>query len=328
MAVIQSDLQRITSHLNPLVSKGFQRGAALVDLAGVMQEIAVMTSQDLFWYMGQLPPVREWKNGRVFHDIATRAFAKLTKKWELSFKLDEDQLEDAVQNPDTSGAFDIWSNAAQQLGMRYASHRFKLYAQLLTDALTETWDVDGQPFYDNGHYQNPDLPGGTAFSNRFDTSTGDARPLTHANADYVYTAFRSTRDENGEPVILGDIVAEVPRALETKASQIWKDAVINPSTAVGANAANYTQPNPNAGRVSRIIINDWLDTHSTTRWYLHCIGGTVSPFLWLNRRPMRVREFNVANSEIAMLDGEYKFMSDARYAPAAMFPHATCTADT
>jgi phage major head subunit gpT-like protein len=326
MAVVQSELQRINQRLNPAVSNGFQRGAALVDLSGVMRDVPVLSASDLFFYFSQLPPVREWKNGRVFHDLATRAFRKLTKKWDLSFKVDEDQLEDALQNPDTSGAFNIWAEAAGQIGFRYAQHRYNLYATMLNDLLTENWDVDGQDFYDSDHPINPDNAGGSTFSNRFDTSTGVARPLTHANADDVWTRFNAITDENNEPMVLGEIVAEVPNALATKAQQIWKDATIVPGVAVGANAANYIQPNPNFGRVSRVIVNKWLDVNSTTRWYYHCIGGMVPPFFWLNRRSVRTREFTAA-SEMAAQDGEYKFMTDARYAPAAMFPHMTCTAD-
>jgi phage major head subunit gpT-like protein len=325
--LVQTELQRINQRLNPALQEGFRQGAALVDLSGVMAETQAATSEELFFYFSMLPGVREWKNGRRYHDIATRAFAKRTTKYELSFMMDEDQHEDAIGNPETSNAFNAWANATRQVGYRYAEHRFELYAAMLNAGLTETWPVDGQFFYDSDHPLDPDAPTGTTFSNRFDTVGGTARPLTHANADDVYLRFRAIHDERNKPIVLGNIVAEVPRALETKATQIWEDAMVIPAATLGANVANLLQPNPNKGRVSRIIVNDWLDSYSTTRWYLHCIGGMASPFMWMNRRAVRTREFTAANSEIVSDDGQYKYKTDARYTCFPVFPHLSVTAD-
>lgn len=324
MTVTQAELQRIYQNLNKAFMGALEEHPDIFTAQTMTANST--TAANLYPYLGNLPGVREWVGPRVLNELATRLVSLPNKDWELSFQMKEHDIEDALGSAD-GGFLNAWALIAAGYGEAYRVHRNSHYTDVLVGGLTETWQVDGQYFYDSDHPLNPDNPGGSTFSNRFDTSTGDARPLSHANADYVWRKFRQIKNEQGRPMVLGAIVAEVPTALVTKAKQVWKDAVIVPGAAVGANAANMYQPNPNQDRVQTIIENPYLDANSETRWYMHCIGRVIKPYLIQERQAVRARQFNGANSEQSAMDGFYRFLTDARYAIGRTLPQLTVTAD-
>ena len=320
---IQAELQRVFKNLGKSLDDGFNLHPDI--FVGQADFDTSTTAANLYAYLGQLPGVREWLGDRVLHELSTRMIELPNKDWELSFKMKETEMEDALGTGD-GRQLNQWAKMVRSAGEAYRIKRNAHYTDVLYGGLSETWSVDGQYFYDSDHPINPDEPAGSTFANRFDITGGDARPLTHANADYVYTKFTSISDEQGNPMVLGDVIAEVPRALETKARQIWEDAMIVPSVAVGANAASVLQSNPNKGRVKMVLVNPWLDAKSTTQWFMHCVGRAIKPYMWQDRKAMRQRQFDASNSEITANDGYYKFYTDARFACGRMLPQLTVTA--
>jgi phage major head subunit gpT-like protein len=317
MPIVQSELQRIYANLDMSLVGALNQHPDVF-----AKQVTMLTGegrQKILPYLGSIGAVREFVGPRVLNDLATRVQLMNMRKWEDSFRMPEDDVEDQSQFP-------FFSAAAAGIGEQFAIHRNRHYTETLLAGLTTTWSVDGQYFYDSDHPRNPDAPGVSTFSNRFDTASGDARALTAANFDYVWNAFRSIKNETGDPMVLGEIVIEVPQALETKARQICEDAMIVPAVAVGINAANILQPNPNKGRAV-VQVNPWLDATSTTRWFLHCVGRVVKPYIWWDGRPVRSAEFVRHTDLPVFLDGNYIYGADAKYVCAPSMPHLSCTAD-
>ena len=76
-----------------------------------------------------------------------------------------------------------------------------------------------------------------------------------------------------------------------------------------------------------IIVNPWLDATSTTRWFLHCVGRVIKPFIWWDSRAIRSTQYTAASDYPVFVDGNYIYGADADWVCAPSMPHLTCTAD-
>ena len=91
---IQAELQRVFKNLGKSLDDGFNLHPDI--FVGQADFDTSTTAANLHAYLGQLPGVREWLGDRVLHELSTRMIELPNKDWELSFKMKETEMEDAL----------------------------------------------------------------------------------------------------------------------------------------------------------------------------------------------------------------------------------------
>ena len=270
----QPALKRAFQEVNTTTLKAFDAAPSL--WRQFVTEVPSRSRSSLFAWLANQATVREWKGPRIAHDMATRTWEVMARKWELTFKFTRDQIED-----DLEGLGEQAVMQAHDLGKKFAKHEDLLVAQTLVKGLTgNCWD--GQYFFDTDHPIDVDGITSGTYSNLFTLA------LNHANFRTVLTAMLSLQNEDGTPLIIGDeLILMVPTGLMLEGQGVVESPELTPATSYGLYGTGGMSKNPYYGR-ARLVVNPFLTDQ--TRWYLMSVGDYIKPLIMLRRRPLEITQ--------------------------------------
>lgn len=163
----------------------------------IAMTVSSTTSANEYPRLDDLPGLREWVGDRVYHDLSAGSYTIKNRKFEGSFSVDRDKIED-----DQIG---LYTPAAQQLGQSAAEFPDLLSFSLLKRGDT-TRGLDGQNFFDTDHPGFDEDGDETSVSN-YQAGAGPAwfliddtrvlKPLVfQSRRKFTLTALDQVRDEN------------------------------------------------------------------------------------------------------------------------------------
>ena len=262
----------------------------------VAMEIPSSSSENVIAWMNQLPRFREWVGSRILNDIATSEYTLKNKKYESSFKVPMDAIED-----DTFG---VYRPIAQEMGRQAARWPDDLIADALLNGTTRLC-YDGQAFFSTSHPVDPADPASAVYSNYY--SSGKALQADGVNFTAVRAAMISLKGVDGRPLgIMPDLLV-VPPSLEIIAKTIVS------ATLTTNGGTNVLQS------LARVLVIPELEANPT-EWYLLDTTRGIKPFVFqLRRAPRFTPRTNVSDDNVAYLQ-ELHFLADCRGASGYSLP--------
>jgi len=234
------------------------------------QDIAtrIQSSSDTETYkwLGSLPRMREWGQGRVAKGVGAESYSVENLKYESTLEVDRDEISD-----DKTGQIQI---RVGELAQRAASHKDYLIAQLLINGETAGFNAyDGVSFFNQNHVSGSSGVQGNMISVTAvdpDNPTLDEFKTAMKNAIGTMMALK---DDQGEPLSIAasGLVCIVPTTMHMTAMEALNATLIN-------NTSNIL-----AG-VARVVALPWLSDIS--KWYLLKTDGIIRPFIFQDREPI------------------------------------------
>jgi len=263
MAVINTGL--LTKGLRSEFFDRFTKTAVYYqDLA---TRIPSTSDTETYRWLGTVPRMREWGNGRLAKGLRTESYSVENLKYEATIEVDRDEIAD-----DQTGQIRV---RIGELAQRAATHKDYLLGQLLINGGSAGYHgYDGVPFFGGNH-----VSGGSGAQDNdvtFAAVAADNQPTTDefkGSLKQAIATMLSFKDDQGEPLPVGmnGMVCVVPPAMLFTAMEAVNATVINQTSNVMAGAA-------------RVIALPWLS--SAAAWYLLKTDGVVRPFIFQDREPI------------------------------------------
>ncbi|MBP7936743.1 MAG: Mu-like prophage major head subunit gpT family protein [Phycisphaerae bacterium] len=263
MAVINTGL--LTKGLRSEFFDRFEK--TVVYYQDLATRIVSSSDAETYRWLGTVPRMREWGNGRLAKGLRTERYSVENLKYEATIEVDRDEIAD-----DQTGQIRV---RIGELARRAATHKDFLIGQLLTSGAGPGFHgYDGVPFFSGSHIsggsgaQDNDVTYAAAAADNLPTTDEFKGALRQAIA-----AMLSFKDDQGEPLPVGmnGMVCVVPPPMLFTAMEAVSATVINQTSNVMAGAA-------------RVIALPWLT--SATVWYLLKTDGVVRPFIFQDREPV------------------------------------------
>lgn len=229
---------------------------------------------EAYKWLGSMPQMREWGNGRIPVGLATEGYNIVNAKYELTIEVDGDEFSD-----DQTGQLAV---RVGELAPYAASHKDYLLGALLDGGGTGL-AFDGLSFFNDAHY----IQKGTKAcdNNLTSVAASDSAVPTVAEFKSAFVAavgsLTSFKDENGRPVNLssGGLQIIVP---SFEMAYIANEALAG---AIQTASSNLLLASMNSA--PRIIHFPWLTAGSTTQtFYVLKTDMGVRPFILQDREKM------------------------------------------
>lgn len=236
--------------------------------------IVSTSDRETYRWLGTVPKVREWGQGRLAQGLRTESYSVENLKYEATIEVDRDEISD-----DQTGQIRL---RIAELAQRAATHKDYLIAQLLING-----HVSGNNSYDGVSFFNPGHASGASGSQSNQLSIDIEEPTTPSLDDFkqalaeAITAMLSFKDDQGDPAMISasGLVCVVPPPLLFPATEALSSTVIDN----GVNAL--------AG-IARVVALPWLTT--ATKWFLLKTDEVIRPFIFQDREPV---EFNALTED-------------------------------
>lgn len=263
------------------------------------------TSQEIHFWLAQLPKMREWVGERVFNNLASYEQIVINKDWEDSLELDRNRVED-----DQHGFFSATS--IPMLAARAKKNPDYLLRDLLR-AGHSTPSYDGQNHFDASHPINKFPGSGVSGTQSNYYSSGKA--LNYDNLVTVRANMMSLKDESGEPFEVQPDLLVVPPQLGAQARAL-ATAEYAPKAygTPGSESAATSQPNTMRG-LFRVLELAELSADATT-WYMLDTTKAVKPMIHQLRRAPVFVSLIAPNDPKVFEIKKYRFGVDSREAAA------------
>lgn len=221
---------------------------------------------ETYRWLGTVPQLREWGNGRLAKGLRTESYSVENLKYEATLEVDRDELSD-----DQTGQIRI---RVGELAERAATHKDFLISQLLINGESAGFEsYDGVPFFSDAHVSGAS----GAQDNKLTSDVADLAAPTvdefRASIRQAIEAMLGFADDQGQPMSIAasGLFCVVPPSLFFTALEAINSTVVN-------NTNNALEG------VARVISFPWLT--DTTRWYLLKNNGVVRPFIFQDREPI------------------------------------------
>lgn len=254
--------------------------------------IASNARSETYRWLGTVPQLREWGNGRLAKGLRTESYSVENLKYEATLEVDRDELAD-----DQTGQIRV---RVGELAERAATHKDFLIGQLLINGESVGFEsYDGVPFFASNHVSGAS----GAQDNKLTLDVVDpATPLVDEFRTSLRAAIEAMlgfQDDQGQPMSISasGMFCVVPPSLFFTALE-----------AINATVVNST--NNALEGVARVIAFPWLT--DTSKWYLLKNNGVVRPFIFQDREPI---EFSALaeDSEESFKREKFLFGVRARY---------------
>lgn len=252
--------------------------------------IASTKDQENYRWLGTVPQVREFGNGRLAKGLRVESYDVKNLKYESTLEVDRDELSD-----DQTGQIRI---RLGELSQRAATHKDYLLAQLLINGATSGYNsYDGVTFFNDAHAS------GASGSQDNNLGYDGSSVVTAAEFLAAFTqaagAMMAFKDDVGEPMMLSGagLVIVVPPGLWAVATQAMAAQILGSNTNVFAGMA-------------RVVMLPWLT--DATKFYLLKVDGVVRPFIFQDREPIEFGALE-AGSEEGWKREKYQYGVRARY---------------
>jgi phage major head subunit gpT-like protein len=280
-----------------LTTKGI-RGEFLNRLAATptyYQDLAMRipstTGTETYKWLGTVPAMREWGNGRLAKGLRAESYSVENLKYEATLEVDRDELAD-----DQLGQVMI---RVGELAQRAATHKDYLIAQLLINGATAGYlAYDGLTFFNDAH-----VSGSSGNQDNDLTATAAAAAKTSAECKTALQAaigaMLAFKDDQGEPMSLGlgGLAVVVPPSMYFAMLEAVQAAMLSSTTNVIAG-------------IARVISLPWLTAGTT--FYTLKTDGVVRPFIFQDREPLEFVS-QEADSDEGFKREKYLYGVRARY---------------
>ena len=266
MQITNATLQGLRTTFSKLYQSAYDVAPTWFDK--VSTQYASSSRFNTYGWMNNLPKMREWMGERVIHNISENAYLLVNKKFELTYGVPRDAIED------DASTLGIYNEQFADLGRNAKKHPDDLLATALAQGQNNEC-FDRQPFFSTTHPVNPADPAGPLGTYSNYSSSGMA--LTAANYEAVRAIMMGYKTSGGIPLGLRPNILLVPPNLEIAAKRI----VV--STMVATAAGTAPEDNMLAGS-AEIVVAEELAAYPTT-WYLLCTNRGVKPFVYQLRKP-------------------------------------------
>ncbi len=250
------------------------------------------SDQETYRWLGTVPQMRQWGDGRVAKGLRTESYSVENLKYESTLEVDRDEIAD-----DKTGQIRV---RIAELADRAATHKDFLISQLLLNAeITGFNSFDGVSFFNATHLSgssgsqsnqvgatavDPDNVTVTEFKDALKNSIGQMLAL---------------KDDQGDPMAMTatGLVCVVPTTLFFSALEAVSATVVN-------NTSNVLDG------VARVIAFPWLT--DIRKWYLLKTDGVVRPFIFQDREPVEFSSL-AEDSDEGFRREKFLFGARARY---------------
>ncbi len=236
-------------------------------------EVPSSTRENHYGWLGRISGLREWIGDRIADNLAARGYVITNKDFEKTVAIRRPDIED-----DQFGLFNMSVDLLGQQAKLWPERQVVTALQNGHTTGAAYAAFDGQPFFNASHPVNPDVVGGTTYSNY--SASGLA--LNAANYQTARQTMMSYVGEDGTPLGIIPNILMVPPQLEQAGRQILNADYIAPAAALGMNAASVMQTNTLKGSAN-LIVNPQLAGQATT-WYLFCTTFPIRPLIWQLRK--------------------------------------------
>lgn len=229
---------------------------------------------ETYKWLGALPQMREWGQGRVARGLGTESYSLENLKYESTLEVDRDEISD-----DKTGQIQI---RVGELAQRSASHKDYLLAQLLINGDTPGFNsYDGVSFFNANHVSGAS---GAQDNELVSSSVSPDDPTTSEFKLALRTAIAAMmafKDDQGEPMSISarGLVCVVPTSMHMTALEAVSATVVD-------NTSNILSG------IAKVVVLPWLTDAS--KWYLLKTDGVVRPFIFQDREAL---EFTALTEE-------------------------------
>jgi len=250
-----------------LRSEFFSRFDAATTLyQDIATRIQSNSDAETYKWLGSLPRMREWGQGRVAKGVGTESYSVENLKYESTLEVDRDEISD-----DKTGQIQI---RVAELAQRAASHKDYLIAQLLINGEAAGFhSYDGVSFFSQNH-----VSGSSGVQSNI-VSAAAVDPVNPTLEEFKVAmksaigTMMALKDDQGEPLSIAasGLVCAVPTTMHMTAMEALNATLIN-------NTSNIL-----AG-VARVVALPWLS--DVDKWYLLKTDGIIRPFIFQDREPI------------------------------------------
>lgn len=232
------------------------------------------TDREIYRWLGTVPKVREWGNGRLAQGLRSESYSIENLKYEATIEVDRDEISD-----DQTGQIRL---RVAELAQRAATHKDFLIAQLLIQGETPGNDsYDGVSFFNTAHESGASgMQDNLLTAGAVDANAPTADEFKEALKAAISTML-AFRDDQGEPMLVSatGLACVVPPTMLFTASEAINATVLGNDTNV-------------LKGIARVISFPWLTDES--KWYLLKTDGVLRPFIFQDREPI---EFNALTED-------------------------------
>ena len=254
--------------------------------------IVSTSDNETYKWLGTVPQMREWGEGRKAKGIRSEGFNVENMKYEATIEVDRDEVSDDKTGQIKMRIADIAPHAA--------THKDYLLAQLLINgALAGFNSYDGVSFFNDAHVSGAS---GNQDNNLTPAAVSASAPTTAEFKTALQAAIAQMlgfKNDEGEPANLAasGLVCLVPPTMLFNAMEAANAAII-------ANTSNVLSG------IARIVPFPWLTTASA--WYLLKTDTAVRPFIFQDREPLEFGSLT-EDSEEGFKREKFLFGVRARY---------------
>jgi phage major head subunit gpT-like protein len=267
------------------------------DAAAAYQQLStrIASTKDVenYRFLGSIPRMREWGNGRLAKGLRSEAYNVENLKYEATIEVDRDELAD-----DQTGQIRV---RIGELAIAAGQHKDFLIGQLLINGATAGFNsYDGVSFFNDAHVSGASGSQDNKLSSDVTVTTAPTVQEFKDSIKQAVAQMLAFKDDQGEPmgVTASGLVIVVPPATYFTALEAINATIIN-------NTSNVLT---GLGQVRQM---PWLT--AATKWYLLKTDGVVRPFVFQDREPIELRDLAEGSSE-EFLREKYYFGVRARYA--------------
>jgi len=250
------------------------------------------SDQETFKWLGTLPLMREWGQGRKARGVRTESYSVENLKYEATMEVDRDELSD-----DKTGQIKIRVN---ELAARAATHKDYLASELLKNGATSGFNsYDGVTFFNAAHESGES-------GSQSNVMTPDAADADDPTVPEFKVALKAAiaqmlgcKDDQGHPMSISatGLVCVVPPTMYLTALEAVSATVISSTSNVLEGAAG-------------IVPFAWLDDAS--KWYLLKVDVPVRGLILQDREPIEFGS-REQDSDQGFMREKYLYGVRARY---------------
>ena len=271
------------------------------------------TEEDYVW-MDVLPQLRVWLGERFVSNLQGRVYKLPNLKFEDTFGVQRDQIEDDKYN--------VFGPRVTMLGRAAKKWPDQIMANTIA-AGTTALCFDGNPYFFNAHPQDAGNPNSPTYQNRFDSSANGgsvSMPLNAQNLLTLVEAIMDYKGADGAPLGIKPTKLVVPSKLWGTAKQLCELEYI--AQVVGSNVAQM-QSNVMQGWLKPVRFPYLTDVN---RWYVVCGDEPIMPFAWQLRNAPEMTFLNRPDDQYSFLRDQYLFGVRARGNGGYTLPFLAATA--
>lgn len=255
--------------------------------------LASNSESESYRWLGTVPQMREWGNGRVAKGLRSESYNVTNLKYEATLEVDRDEIDD-----DQLGQIRM---RVSELADRAATHKDYLIGQLLINGATSGYNsYDGVTFFNSAHVSGDSGSQSNDLTSDITTTTAPTTAEFKESFKQASGAMLAFKDDQGEPFQrgIGGLVVVVHPSILWTALEALSAPIVAQTTNVIVGAA---------GVVGFPYLSD------ATYWYLLKTDTRVRPFIFQDREPIEFDALEGPGNDEAFKRDKYLYGVRARY---------------